>query len=88
MSDFILTGREFDVVPHFLLEAVPNFGQSDEFKGLDEEEQKIPGLVCAAFSKRLFHLHQALSQTGEAQHVELEQCYAAMKGWLRVPIRK
>lgn len=50
MSDFILKLREFDVVP--------NFSQSDEFKALDEEERKMPGLVCAAFAKRLVHLHQ------------------------------
>lgn len=36
MSDFILKGREFDVVPNLLLEAVPNFSQSDEFKALDD----------------------------------------------------
>lgn len=71
MSDFILKLREFDVVP--------NFSQSDEFKALDEEERKMPGLVCAAFAKRLVHLHQALSRSGEAQPVELEQCYAAIE---------
>jgi hypothetical protein len=81
MSDFILKQREFDVVPTLLLEADPPFGHSDEFKALDEKERKVAGLVCAAFTKHLLHLHEALSRSnaGEAQRVELEQCYAAIE---------
>lgn len=81
MSDFILKKRECDLVPNLLLEAIPAFAQSDEFKALDENERKVPGLVCAAFANRLLHLHQALSRSnaGEAQRVELEQCYAAIE---------
>ena len=81
MSNFILKEREFDAVPNFLLEEVPSFGQSDEFNALDEKERKVPGLVCAAFAKRLVHLHQAFSPSngGEAQRIELERYYAAIE---------
>lgn len=81
MSDFILKEREFDAVPSILLEAVPSFGQSDEFNELDEREREVPGLVCAAFAKRLLQFHQALSRSngGEGQRIELERCYAAIE---------
>jgi hypothetical protein len=79
MSDLILKKGEANDAPKLLLEALPAFGQSDEFRALDEEERKAPGLVCAAFAKHFLRLHQALSRADDTQRVELEQCYAVIE---------
>jgi len=75
MPDFILKEREFDRVPDFLATAVPSFVESEQYRLLDPEDQKVPGLVCAAFTRYFEQLQQAEINAGDKSDA-LERCYA------------
>ena len=70
MPDFIIKERDYDKVPDLLTTEVPGFFESEEYRLLDSEDGKVPGLVAAAFTRYF----EALQEAGA-----LERCYAIIE---------
>jgi hypothetical protein len=70
MTDFVIRERDYDKVPHLLTTEVPGFLDSEEYRLLDSEDRKVPGLVTAAFTRYFEGLREADA---------LERCYAVIE---------
>ena len=70
MPDFIIKERDYDKVPDLLTTEVPGFSESEEYRLLDPEDRKVPGLITAAFTRYC----EGLEEAGA-----LERCYAVIE---------
>jgi len=70
MTDFVIKERDYDKVPNLLITEVPGFLDSEEYRLLDSEDRKVPGLVTAAFTRYCEGLQEADA---------LERCYAVIE---------
>ena len=84
MPDFIIKERDYDKVPDLLTTEVPSFSESEEYRLLDAEDRKVPGLVTAAFTRYFEGLQEpvALDDPKEAMFD------TSSRSWLPAPIQR
>ena len=74
MSDFIRRESEAKKIPALLASQVRGFKESLEFKAMRRYELDIPGVVCGAFARYLFRIHeQELMNKSEPDAEEIKE---------------
>ena len=58
MTSLLPTPREYNHLPQSLVQKVPRFAESPEYKALDSADLQLPGVVCGAFAQFLSRLQK------------------------------
>lgn len=83
MASLLPTPREYSHLPQLLVQKVPGFAESPEYKALGSADLQLPGVVCGAFAQFLSRLQKdAIEGIGNeegtaslsASHQVLEWC--------------
>ena len=58
MASLLPTPREYSHLPQLLVQKVPGFAGSPEYKALGSTDLQLPGVVCGAFAQFLSRLQK------------------------------
>ncbi len=58
MASLLPTPREYSHLPQLLVQQVPGFAESPEYKALGSADLQLPGVVCGAFAQFLSRLQK------------------------------
>ncbi len=56
MASLLPTPRDYSHLPQLLVQKVPGFAESPEYKALGSADLQLPGVVCGAFAQFLSRL--------------------------------
>jgi hypothetical protein len=62
MASLLPTPREYSHLPQLLVQKVPGFAESPEYKVLGSADLQLPGVVCGAFAQFLSRLQKDASE--------------------------
>ena len=58
MARWLPVPREYNHLPQLLVQKVPDFAASPEYKALESADLQLPGVVCGAFAQYLSRLQK------------------------------
>jgi hypothetical protein len=58
MASLLPTPREYSHLPQLLVQKVPEFAESPEYKALGSTDLQLPGVVCGAFAQFVSRLQK------------------------------
>jgi len=58
MARWLLVPRDYNHLPQLLVQKVPDFAASPEYKALESADLQLPGVVCGAFAQYLSRLQK------------------------------
>ena len=85
MASLLPTPREYSYLPQLLVQKVPGFAESPEYKALGSADLQLPGVVCGAFAQFLSRLQKdAIVGTENAERTaSLSASYHVLE-WLAI----
>src|SRR5437879_5052897 len=83
MARWLPVPSEYNHLPQLLVQKVPDFAASPEYKALSSADLQLPGVVCGAFAQFLSRLQQAIltESRSEEDAVSLSAAYRVLE-WL------